>query len=446
MLDTTETKPQSWLDRPLTSLLTLNWEMVAWIVLLIITAVARFYALGDRAMSHDESLHAIYSYYLYDRGNYQHDPMMHGPLLFHLNALFYFLFGVTDATARLVPALAGIGTVWMAYPFRRWIGRTGALVAGVLLSISPSLLFHSRYIRNDIYIALFAMIWAYGLFRYLEGRDKRWLYMMVTGMVFGFIAKENQFITGAIFGSFVVILALWRATTKGESIFSSPAADVAVIMLTLIIPFTAPVFHAILGWDPMAKASGTDFARSMGLVAAVSIVAIGLAVGWFMALRKPNPKDPPLTLADWAGLMVLFWAIALLFFTTFLTNARDGLATGVVGSLGYWLSQQEVARGGQPWYYYFLLTGIYEFLPALLTLAGAAALFRGFFGKNWDPVAEGDLPAYVPLGVNTGGGKEQAGPRQRDGRRGGFRRISPGAAGLLCGLPALVGLRGLDRL
>lgn len=410
MLDTTETKPQSWLDRPLTSLLTLNWEVVAWIVLLIITAVARFYDLGVRAMSHDESLHAIYSYYLYDRGNYQHDPMMHGPLLFHVNALFYFLFGVTDATARLGPALAGIATVWMAYPFRRYIGRTGALMAGVLLSISPSLLFHSRYIRNDIYIALCAMIWAYGMFRYLEGRDKRWLYMMVTGMVFGFIAKENQFITGAIFGSFVVGLATWRAITKGESIFSNPAADLAVIMLTLILPFTAPVLHEILGWDPMAKASGTDFARSMALVATVTLLAFGLALAWFQFLRKPDPKDLPLSLGDWAGLMVLFWAIALLFFTTFLTNARDGLATGVVGSLGYWLSQQEVARGGQPWYYYFLLTGIYEFLPALLTLAGAAALLRGVFGKNWDPVAEGDLPSFVPLSVNTGGAKGKSAP------------------------------------
>ncbi len=416
MLETVETKTQSWLDRPLTSLLTLNWELVAWVLLLVITAAARFYDVGVRAMSHDESLHALYSFYLYDRGNYQHDPMMHGPLLFHVNALFYFLFGVTDATARLGPVLAGIGTVWMAYPFRRYMGRTGALVAGVLLSVSPSLLFHSRYIRNDIYIAFFAMIWIYGLFRYLEGRDKRWLYLMTVGMALGFITKENQFITGAIVGSFMVSVVLWQMGRQGRSWRTNPAADVAVIMLTLIMPFTAPVLHAILGWDPMANASNTDFLRSVGLVSVVTVIGVAIAFVWFRILRKPTPEDPPLSLADWAGLMVLFWAINLLFFTTFLTNSRNGLATGVVGSLGYWLSQQEVARGGQPWYYYLLQTGIYEFLPLILSLAGAVTVLRLGFRKGWTPVAQSDLS---PLSQD-GGTDKQDSPADMGALRGYF--------------------------
>ncbi len=172
-----ERAPNRWLDKPVS----------AWFLLtgkqrhgpcFVVSAVARFYDLGVRAMSHDESLHALYSYYLYDAGNYEHNPMMHGPLLFHINALLYFLFGDSDTTARIAPALAGIGVVWMAYPYRRYLGRIGALAAGVMLSVSPSLLFHSRYIRNDIYIALFVMVWSYGAFRYLEaelGKRRRWL-------------------------------------------------------------------------------------------------------------------------------------------------------------------------------------------------------------------------------------------------------------------------------
>jgi DNA-binding beta-propeller fold protein YncE len=56
----------------------------------------------------------------------------------------------------------------------------------------------------------------------------------------------------------------------------------------------------------------------------------------------------------------------LLFFTSFFTNG-GGVATGLVGALGYWLSQQEVARGAQPWFYYFMLVPLYEFLPMLLS-------------------------------------------------------------------------------
>ncbi len=56
------------------------------------------------------------------------------------------------------------------------------------------------------------------------------------------------------------------------------------------------------------------------------------------------------------------------------TNGQ-GLASGMVGSLGYWLEQQGVRRGNQPQYYYLLImTPIYEFLPLL----GAA--FAGFAG------------------------------------------------------------------
>src|SRR5690606_15331443 len=100
--------------------------------------------------------------------------------------------------------------------------------AGVMVTISPSLLFHSRYIRDDIYIALFSMIWAYGAFRYLDSRvlsgaagngalrplreqsRLRWLIVMMLGMAFGFVTMENSFIHGALFGLFFAVLALWQ--------------------------------------------------------------------------------------------------------------------------------------------------------------------------------------------------------------------------------------------
>ena len=48
-----------------------------------------------------------------------------------------------------------------------------------------------------------------------------------------------------------------------------------------------------------------------------------------------------------------------------MTNV-NGLATGLIGSLGYWLEQQGVRRGNQPQYYYVgLLLPVYEFLPML---------------------------------------------------------------------------------
>ena len=59
--------------------------------------------------------------------------MMHGPFLFHLNTLIYFLFGDNDTTARLGPALAGLGVLAMVAAYRRYIGRIGALAAGIMV-------------------------------------------------------------------------------------------------------------------------------------------------------------------------------------------------------------------------------------------------------------------------------------------------------------------------
>ncbi|MBN2387753.1 MAG: TIGR03663 family protein [Anaerolineales bacterium] len=105
----------------------------------------------------------------------------------------------------------------------------------------------------------------------------------------------------------------------------------------------------VFDFSQAAAASDLVFtARAVILLFAVS-VAIGL-------LWKPSA---------WWTYALLFWGIFAIFYTTLFTNLA-GLGTGLVGSLGYWLEQQGVARGAQPWYYYALVQiPIYEFLPAL---------------------------------------------------------------------------------
>ncbi len=387
------------LDSSLLGVVRANWETIAWAVILIVAVVSRFYALGERGMSHDESLHANYSLDLYRAGSYQHNPMMHGPFLFHANAFIFFLFGVSDATARVVPALAGVGTIVAAWFFRRWIGRTGALLTAVFLLFSPSILFHSRYIRNDIYIVFFSMIWVYGMFRFIEERKMKWLYLTVSVMALGFTAKENQFMSGTIFGIFFVGAALWRWWAQQVSLRDSPFADLAVLLLTLVLPFVAPIGHLVFGWDALAYSTTQDLARSAMLVLFMTGVSGAIAFWWFNPIGgRGNESKPPagngraqrITFSNWATLMALFWAIEILLFTTFFTNPVDGLATGIVGSLGYWLAQQEVQRGSQPWYYYIMQGLLYEFLLVFLSLGGLALLVRRLRTGNWDDPEDAD--------------------------------------------------------
>jgi uncharacterized protein (TIGR03663 family) len=75
-----------------------------------------------------------------------------------------------------------------------------------------------------------------------------------------------------------------------------------------------------------------------------------------------------------AGLAV-FAAIFIFFFTTAF-SWWPGLHDGIVKGVQYWLSQQPVARGSEPWWYYASLLGPYEPLEVALAVAGAVIAVR----------------------------------------------------------------------
>src|SRR5215218_1115292 len=83
---------RAWLRKP---------DSVEWIVIGIVglALVMRLVQLGEKALHHDESLHAAFSYYFAEGRGYVHDPLMHGPFQFHFIAALFKLFGDGDTMA-----------------------------------------------------------------------------------------------------------------------------------------------------------------------------------------------------------------------------------------------------------------------------------------------------------------------------------------------------------
>src|SRR5690349_14542903 len=130
-------------------------ENVIWFGLIALTIFMHLVDLGPRAMHHDESIHASFSYD-YFRGinntGAAYDPTWHGTLLYNLVALSYFLFGgVTETTARMAPAIFGIILVAICYLLRPIVGRIGALAMAIFMMFSPSILYYGRSLRHDIF-------------------------------------------------------------------------------------------------------------------------------------------------------------------------------------------------------------------------------------------------------------------------------------------------------
>jgi uncharacterized protein (TIGR03663 family) len=288
-------------------------EYLPFLGLMFLGLVLRFWDLGAKAYHHDESLHAFYSWRLYDGQGYVHDPMMHGPLLFELNALVYLLFGASDFTGRLVPALFGVGLIGLPFLLRHELGRAGAIAASLLFVVSPAFLYFSRFIRHDIYVDFFTLLMVICVFRYLATGGKNWFYTACVSAALLFATKEDFYISGFI--PFVFLIACW---------------------------FLLEGDHRLLF-------------RSR--VRALGVRSWLIGVGAFLA-------------------------IDLVLYTTVLTNLQ-GVCTAVMslplsgcagakGALSYWLEQQDFARGGQPWFYYFMLLPLYEFVPLIL---GVLAVF-----------------------------------------------------------------------
>ena len=393
---------RSFFDKPLAELLRLDWEKVVYLAIFLLAVVSRFWDLGTRAMSHDESLHALYSYYLYNGTGYEHNPMMHGPFLFHANALIYFLFGDTDYTARIMPAISGVIMVMSPLLLRRWLGRLGAVIASVMLLISPSILYYSRYIRNDIYIAVWTVLLIAALFHFIRSRKPAWFYLGAAALMLSLATKENAYIFGFIGLLFIVEIILWERLRQRNHLW--------LYIGTLALGVALLITGFILGRLPVEGAEAAEAAAgTMKLLVAVitviggSLPIVGLSA---TALRSRYPRlssieEAVRTLSwqNWMIAVIIMVIIYVLLFTTFFTNLF-GLGTGMFGSISYWLAQQEVERGGQPWYYYLLLLPMYEFLPLLFSLVATGYyLIRGVRPRQQPVPVDGDEQIQDPVPV-----------------------------------------------
>ena len=205
----------SWLQKPIhPSMPAITNEIALFAGIMLLAIVTRFYDLGTRVMSHDESLHTYFSWLLYRGQGYQHTPMMHGPFQFHALALSYFLFGVSDFTARIPSVLFSIATVWMVWYWRGYLGKWGTIIAGFLMVISPYMLFYGRYVRNESFVGFAGILLLYSVLRYLESGEKKYLYFITAATVLHFTAKETAFIYTAQILIFLGIYFIVRVTSR----------------------------------------------------------------------------------------------------------------------------------------------------------------------------------------------------------------------------------------
>ncbi|HZR40074.1 MAG TPA: flippase activity-associated protein Agl23, partial [Ktedonobacteraceae bacterium] len=245
-------------------------QVFAWapfIGVVLLGAILRFWGLGDKPLHHDESLHAYFSLQLmHNMENwaacfnqtmicYRYDPLLHGPFQFHAIALVYKIsqllgapdHGVNTTTVRIAAATLGTLIVGLPYFLRDYLGRVGAWLACFLLAVSPSMVYYSRFAREDIYMACFTLLLVVGVARYLRSRKIGALILAAVAFALSYATKEATFLTIGIFGSFFGALIVWELGLRWpwRSRVASDAAFVRYIPKTMA-PLAVFLYFLIL--------------------------------------------------------------------------------------------------------------------------------------------------------------------------------------------------------
>ena len=241
-----------------------GWLEAGFFAVMVVALGLRLFELSERTMHYDEAIHLHFSFKLADSPggaldwpwifgtDYLHSAWMHGPFQIEMVAAIFTILGNSDFTSRLSYALFGTALVGLPYFLRDHIGRRGALIAAVMLALSPALLYFSRFGRNDIImmfwaVALFTLMWRYLHAQREPGRRRICLYLASAVLAFMFATKETAYLLVAIFG-FIVFLAalpgLWD-WIRGRAELVREGTETALFLL--LITLTLPQWSAIIG-------------------------------------------------------------------------------------------------------------------------------------------------------------------------------------------------------
>ncbi len=295
-------------------------------ILIVFFALAlRLFELGERVFHHDESVHASFTLKLLETGEYSYNPAYHGPFLFHSTAAVFHFLGINDTTARLVPVFFGVATILLLFLLKKELGKSGVLWSMFLLAFSPSMVYFSRFFRNDMIIVFCTLAAVAGAFRYLDNihSSKRYPYLILTAasLAIAVTAKENAYLVILIFGAYAGMgLLYW--------IYSSWKRENLSLQKTLLLKSSA-----LLSFLPEFLLSGA-----------------------------------------------LFIFIVMFFYTSLFRNDIS-LFSIVERAFTHWMAMHRIERIGGPFYYYVPILFRYE-IPVILFGTAGFFHFLKKKGKN----------------------------------------------------------------
>jgi uncharacterized protein (TIGR03663 family) len=286
MANTEPAVPQSRIVHPP---FVLTVERAAYLAVGLLAAALRFYRLGLRPLSEGEAVQALAAF-RFTHGMAGAVPAGTIPALFTGNVIGFSLMGGGDASARWLPALAGLALALLPYGLRHRLGRGGALAASLLLALSPSALYFSRDLDGAVLVAACGLALVVGLIQTIDRHQPAYVVFAAGALGLGLCAGP---------GIYSLLLTL--------------------VLYGLLLYLAERLLHRRLGWSSLVVAwsaardekgllarAGVTLAATFGLVATAFVLhpaglgqaadLIGAWAGGFLPEAGGEPFVYPLLL------------------------------------------------------------------------------------------------------------------------------------------------------
>jgi len=301
-----------------------KYKLLGFLIILFALLI-RLFDLGERVLHHDESVHASFTLKLLESGQYKYDPAYHGPFLFHSTAVVFHFLGINDATARLIPVFFGVAAILLLFLLKKELGERGVLWSAFLLYFSPSMVYFSRFFRNDLIIVFCTLATVIGGIRYLENlhSSKRYSYLILaaSSLAIAVSSKENAYLVILMFGAYALIYSLY-------------------------------------GFYSDWKKENLSLKRT-----------------FILKISAVSPFIPEILISG-----ALFVFIVMLFYTS-LFRTPETLYSIVERAFSHWMEMHRIERIGGPFYYYIPILLVYESPILIFGTAGIVHFLRKK-GKN----------------------------------------------------------------
>ncbi len=251
------------------------YENLLFLTVLTFLIGSRWYGLGQWPVEDDE----IFTYSRAMTGAYS----WHFPALYWLTSLSFKLFGPSELSLRLPCFIFGIAALPALYFLaKRIFDRRTALLAGILLAVSPYHLYHSQYGRYYSAIFLLAILTYSALYIYFTKNSLAALCCTLVLFACGTLFHPTFLLIGVssfLFSIFINITAVANSRLFDWPVRTRTAARTFTI-LAIVVGLVCLVYAAIIfnKWSEFSCQEGGGWGYSFFWFLAQTCKYFGFAV------------------------------------------------------------------------------------------------------------------------------------------------------------------------